>query len=232
MFGNILNREDLIVNCDRCSLSLEKGGFTVTNWIKKDTTPEELNEYISSIHGYDFRNGGRLGWNVLGAAANIGNIQLVDYLSRQNEDLVNLGNELGMTPLCCAILSEDPETGLEVCKRLLDFGANVNIATNRGRTPLWHVLDNITNTISNDNREGNIRLAKFLLRKGAAYKLSLLNEDQQQILKELEQEIRLEQEGKRLFLAAWFLPSNKNSIIKRLPKDLCRHIYTVYLQFD
>ena len=212
--------------CEVVSLSMCTGAYGLTNKIKNNTTPEEFDQFINDIPGYDLSYGGRCGWNVLGTAANTGNVILVEHIVKIGEPkLLNMGNEFGMTPLFCAMYGEDLDQMYLVAKKLIDMGADINLAARYGAgdssrgntpseaTPLWACIE----------RACNRRLGKYLICMGAiAIKLSQKGE----MIKE---ELILEIHGKRLFLAAYFKPENNGSIINVLPKDIVRHIYCKYL---
>jgi ankyrin repeat protein len=85
-------------------------------------------------------------------AAYLGNLEIVDILLKKGAVSLNEGNFRGQTPLHFAC-----ERGyLEVAKRLLDAGADIEARDMVGRTPL------MTTGISK-----NIRIAKNLIKKGS-----------------------------------------------------------------
>lgn len=215
-----------IRKCKISSLSMCEGAYGITNKINHETTPEEFDQLLADYPNYDLSYGNRCGWNVLGVAACRGNVALVEHIVKIGEPkILNMGNEFGMSPLFCAMYGEDLNKMYQVAKKLIELGADINLATKYGAgdtvrgnipskaTPLWACIEKAHNRI----------LAKYLIRMGAmAIKLSSEGE-------KILQELILEIHGQRLFLAAYFKNSNVDSIINFLPKDLIKHIYCNYL---
>jgi len=133
--------------------------------IKKDTSSRLFDRYLEHVHttseyytgNYELNHGGSAGWNVLGSAALKGNAQLVKHIVKiGGENLLDLGNENGWTPLRCAAECEDIEGGYLAAKSLIDLGADPDLADIKGKTPLMTAL-----------KKTNIKMIKLFLDNGA-----------------------------------------------------------------
>lgn len=144
--------------------SFFSGACDVIKAINSNTTPEQFEERRAQYPTYELSHGGRCGWNALGSAAYGGNIKLIEHLVQtEKRELIDRGNELGFTPLHCAVINNQ----LEAAEKLLELGANVNIATRssciasggtpEGATPLWSAV----------HKTDNIALIVLLMRHGA-----------------------------------------------------------------
>ena len=111
----------------------QPGGLRITNFITPATTPAEFDAECTKCPGYTLTAGGRCGWTALGAAANKGNVLLVEHIVRiGGKTLLELRNESGFTPLYCAT-----EAGqFRAAKALLDLGAQVDAEGVGGETSL------------------------------------------------------------------------------------------------
>jgi len=153
--------------------------YSITNAIKTNTTVDEFKAMIPK--DYDIKSGGRCGWNVLGTAASVGNVELVKYiLETYGKVLVDLGNEFGMTPLFCAAKgSICVNKRIEVAKVLLDNGADINAGmtyscgssdygdSNEGDTPLFAAIRTRRNEIKKNSVSNNMPMVEFLINRGA-----------------------------------------------------------------
>lgn len=210
--------------CSHRSYNMEEGGYQVTNLIKKNTTSEEFDKTIASIATYRLENGGRCGWNALGAASDRGNVRLINHIvAIGGRHLLELGNCFGWTPLFCAVNSENPEDGYAAAKELIRLGANVNVATSMGcsdsqqgytpyaATPLWAAAE----------KSKNPKLVKLLLRHRALLGDESVSNAAQAILNAARKELG----AKNTFLAGYFKAENRESILQTLPYELIREIY-------
>lgn len=117
--------------CKRKSYALDPGGYIVTSSIEQNTTVDEFTSLVTRTHEqtkYNLSYGGRCGWNALGVAAAVGNIDVINCIINHAPTVINLGNDVGWTPLFCAIW-KSPDNVEEVVKLLVERGANVNMAT-------------------------------------------------------------------------------------------------------
>lgn len=151
--------------CRNRSGSMEEGAYTVTTAITSETTPEEFDALVAKTAGYALNHGGRCGWNALGCAAYKGNEGLVRHIieTRDPKLDVNLGDEIGRTPLLLATICTKKVQALAIASLLIDAGANVNLAVDRdeseipkGATPVWFAA-----------QSGHYPLTRLLLEKGA-----------------------------------------------------------------
>jgi hypothetical protein len=215
--------------CSKRSGDMEDGAFRVTNAIKSTTKPHEFDNIIAGIPGYKLENGGRCGWNALGAAALKGNIELNCHIVKiGGHHLLSLGNGNGWTPLYCAAYCENTEVGFLAAKELMRLGSDVNLATScwsgdslrgdtpRGATPLWVAAQ----------KTKNLKVIKLLLKNGAIIPPKL-DPQAQTLVDGVQKEIEDEKKPGSLLLAAWLKPENQASIIQILPKELLTHIFEI-----
>lgn len=136
--------------------------------ITKDIPPEDFDQLVRMFPGYSFSQGGNCGWNALGIAAYEGNSELVGHIAKKaKEEILNMGNDFGWTPLFCASLCTDVDCGYRAAQVLIDRGADINLATSQEcdgcisapseATPLWAAVE----------KTKNVALIKLLLKNGA-----------------------------------------------------------------
>lgn len=155
--------------------------YRITNAIKTNTTVDRFKEIIPD--DFDIKSGGRCGWNCLGIAAEKGNVELVKYiLETYGKDIIDLGNEFGMTPLYCAAENRgtiNVDKRIEVAKILLDNGADINAGMTcscsdsdygdlrEGDTPLFAAIRSRKNEIEKNLKGNNMPMIEFLISRGA-----------------------------------------------------------------
>jgi ankyrin repeat protein len=107
--------------------------------------------------GADTRITNRFGGTALIPAAERGHIAIVEELLTHSDVDVNHVNNLGWTALLEAIvLSDGGPRHQQIVQRLIDHGADINIADKEGVTPLQHA-----------RRRGYTAIADMLLRAGS-----------------------------------------------------------------
>lgn len=129
--------------------SIDNKIWQLVDFITEHTTVEEFDNKYQQLSKPSLTAGARCGNTVMTVAAFRGNVVLVEYLHKMGGDkLLNLGNEFGMTPLYYAIKGRQYETA----KKLVQLGANVNLATSSPSgstltgnstchsTPLWMAI--------------------------------------------------------------------------------------------
>lgn len=120
----------------------------VTTTITKDTTPAQFDESFDKTRNYRLHHRDETGIHALAMAALQGNVCLVEHIVMLGGgELVNLGDQWGMTPLIYAALCADHEAGLAVSRKLINLGAEINLGTAQrksedseipvGATPLY-----------------------------------------------------------------------------------------------
>ena len=174
-------------------LLIERGANTSD--VRDKTTPLAL-EQLSGKGTLHYQKAKR-GEALLISAVRRKNLDSVRWLLQQGEDVIE-GDSLGDTALCCAItFIKHPEEVMEMCKLLLEFGADINVKNICSETPLLIAtefnVDNVaelllelgceTKVKNKDSitpllhtaRHNNGKLTRILLQYGAG--ASLLDKD-------------------------------------------------------
>lgn len=113
-------------------LLIERGANTSD--VRDKTTPLAL-EQLSGKGTLHYQKAKR-GETLLISAVRRKNLDSVRWLLQQGEDVIE-GDSLGDTALCCAItFIKHPEEVMEMCKLLLEFGADINVKNICSETPL------------------------------------------------------------------------------------------------
>jgi len=111
------------------ALPMQEGGVEMSEFIKRETTPEQFDLECAKYPKYKLTHGGRSGLTALGAAAIVGNSVLIEHIVKiagenLEKELLALGNEAGCTPLYLSVIHEK----FWAAKTLIFLGADVNMA--------------------------------------------------------------------------------------------------------
>jgi hypothetical protein len=104
------------------------------------------------------------------------NLSLINHLAHiGGSRLLNLGDRNGQTPLVCAIMADTHEPdwdefvpNLTIVRRLLELGADVNIADHGGKTPLYRIKMLDLEYVTDIQREATLKVIHLLEQYGAS----------------------------------------------------------------
>lgn len=152
-----------------------KSGWSVPIFVKRQTTPDEFEQLLSSnCSNHQLSDGGRdaQGMTCLSHAASWGNVPLIEHIVKiGGKELIDIGSKWGITPLHTAVLADE----YEAAEALIRLGANVNTKTSdnailrwqcfypkrehqpRNESPLWSAI----------HRTNSISMIILLVRNGA-----------------------------------------------------------------
>lgn len=168
---------------------MEQDAYIIINFISFTTQPDDFDFFVSQHPNYKIEYGGASGWNAVGRAAYYGNVKLVEHIiNKYGKHLINLGNFFGWTPLFCAANCSDIDAGYEVCKKLIEMGANVNIASSNDAVDARGAISNGATALSIAViRTKNIKLIELILAYGGQCHDNLWNDEDREFLNEIRQ---------------------------------------------
>lgn len=167
---------------------LQPCGDEVNEFIKtQKPTPDQFETKIATIENYNLKEGDSKRVSALAAAASVGNAALIQYIvERGGNSLLNMGDRSGLTPLHHAANCEDSEAAFQAAQKLIELGADVNIAFDENGedwySPLALALDDVK----------KFAFVKALLASGANTYVPWLSNEKRETLNQATKEVKEE----------------------------------------
>lgn len=194
------------------------------NFITPTTTPEEFSQKLPDQYPINAVN--TYGLNVLGAAAEKGNANLIEYIIKLGGDLSS-ATDRGESSLHLACECEDETKGLSAAKILYESGVPVNIVKKLERNFKGKVEVCFLETpFEKALEKGCVKIAAMLFRLGGVVRMIRINPKVYATLEAAKKEFMTDQE--KLFIFGSKLP---DSTLNFLPNDVINNILSISAKF-
>lgn len=115
--------------------------YKITNDLQWYCDVEVLNEFLVEHPRYDLSTGGRNDWTVLVVAIHERALPVIQRVLDLNPRLLNatcFADRYTLPPLTLVAGSDDPEFAMAASREMIERGADVNLASREGETPLFN----------------------------------------------------------------------------------------------